>query len=163
MEEKQICFIPIGIIHSPFQDLAGMPIQPSTAEGVEGKIVLDPAYQAGLKDLEGFSHIYLLYYFHKSGNPELLVKPFLDDQKRGVFATRAPRRPNNIGLSIVKLINIQGNELQIANVDILDGTPLLDIKPYVPYFDEPEVNRVGWLEKYKGEIEGKLSDDRFAA
>ncbi len=138
-----------------------MPIQPSAAEGVEGKVILDPALQQGLQDLAGFSHLILLYYFHQAGDPELLVKPFLDDKKRGIFATRAPRRPNGIGFSIVKLLKIQQNILYITNVDILDGTPLLDIKPYIPYFDKPEADKVGWLEKNKGKIGGKLSDGRF--
>ncbi len=161
MEEIGITFRSIGIIHTPFRDLSGMPIQPSAAEGVEGKVILDPALQEGLQDLEGFSHIILLYYFHQAGNPKLLVKPYLDDEQRGLFATRAPRRPNGIGFSIVKLLEIQGNILTIVNVDILDGTPLLDIKPYIPYFDHPEADRVGWLEKSKGKVGGKLSDDRF--
>lgn len=161
MEEIEITFRSIGIIHTPFRDLSGMPIQPSAAEGVEGKVILDPALQEGLQDLEGFSHIILLYYFHQAGDPKLLVKPYLDDEKRGLFATRAPRRPNGIGFSIVKLLEIQGNILTVANVDILDGTPLLDIKPYIPYFDHPEADRVGWLEKSKGKVGGKLSDDRF--
>ena len=161
MEEKGITFRSIGIIHTPFQDLSGMPIQPSAAEGVEGKVILDPALQEGLQDLEGFSHLILLYYFHQAGDPELLVKPFLDDKQHGVFATRAPRRPNGIGLSIVKLLEIRQNILTVANVDILDGTPLLDIKPYIPYFDQPEADKVGWLEKNKGKVRGKLSDDRF--
>ncbi|MCD4803805.1 MAG: tRNA (N6-threonylcarbamoyladenosine(37)-N6)-methyltransferase TrmO [Anaerolineales bacterium] len=156
-----ITFRSIGIIHTPFRDLSGMPIQPSAAEGVEGKVILDPALQEGLKDLEGFSHIILLYYFHQAGDPKLLVKPYLDDEQRGLFATRAPRRPNGIGFSIVKLLEIQENILKVANVDILDGTPLLDIKPYIPYFDHPEADRVGWLEKSKGKVGGKLSDDRF--
>ncbi len=161
MEEMGITFRSIGIIHTPFRDLSGMPIQPSAAEGVEGKVILDPALQEGLKDLEGFSHIILLYYFHQAGDPKLLVKPYLDDEQRGLFATRAPRRPNGIGFSIVKLLEIQENILKVANVDILDGTPLLDIKPYIPYFDHPEADRVGWLEKSKGKVGGKLSDDRF--
>ena len=161
MEKKGITFRSIGIIHTPFQDLSGMPIQPSAAEGVEGKVILDPALQEGLRDLEGFSHLILLYYFHQAGDLELLVKPFLDDKKHGIFATRAPRRPNGIGFSIVKLLKIQGNILTVANVDVLDGTPLLDIKPYIPYFDRPEADRVGWLEKNKGKVGGKLSDDRF--
>lgn len=161
MEEKVITFRSIGIIQTPFKDLSGMPIQPSAAEGVAGKVTLDPALQQGLQDLEGFSHLILLYYFHQAGDPELLVKPFLDDKKRGIFATRAPRRPNGIGFSIVKLLKIQQNILYITNVDILDGTPLLDIKPYIPYFDKPEADKVGWLEKNKGKIGGKLSDDRF--
>ena len=161
MEEKRITFRSIGIIHTPFQDLSGMPIQPSAAEGVEGKVILDPALQEGLQDLEGFSHLILLYYFHQGGAPELLLKPFLEDKEHGVFATRAPRRPNGIGLSIVKLLKIKQNILTIANVDILDGTPLLDIKPYIPYFDQPEADRVGWLEKNNRRVGGKLSDDRF--
>jgi tRNA-Thr(GGU) m(6)t(6)A37 methyltransferase TsaA len=161
MEEIEITFRSIGIIHTPFRDLSGMPIQPSAAEGVEGKVILDPALQEGLQDLEGFSHIILLYYFHQAGDPKLLVKPYLDDEQRGLFATRAPRRPNGIGFSIVKLLEIQGNILTVANVDILDGTPLLDIKPYIPYFDHPEADRVGWLETSKGKVGGKLSDDRF--
>ena len=161
MEEMGITFRSIGIIHTPFRDLSGMPIQPSAAEGVEGKVILDPALQEGLKDLEGFSHIILLYYFHQAGDPKLLVKPYLDDEQRGLFATRTPRRPNGIGFSIVKLLEIQENILNVANVDILDGTPLLDIKPYIPYFDHPEADRVGWLEKSKGKVGGKLSDDRF--
>ncbi len=161
MEDIGITFRSIGIIHTPFQDLSGIPIQPSAAEGVEGKVILDPALQEGLQDLEGFSHIILLYYFHQAGAPELLVKPYLDDKQRGLFATRAPRRPNGIGFSIVKLLKIQGNILTVANVDILDGTPLLDIKPYIPYFDHPKADRVGWLEKYKGKVGGKLSDERF--
>ena len=138
-----------------------MPIQPSSAEGVEGKVTLDPALQEGLQDLEGFSHLILLYYFHQGGDPKLLLKPFLEDKEHGVFATRAPRRPNGIGLSIVKLLKIKQNILTIANVDILDGTPLLDIKPYIPYFDQPEADRVGWLEKNNRRVGGKLSDDRF--
>lgn len=161
MEEIEITFRSIGIIHTPFRDLSGMPIQPSAADGVEGKVILDPALQEGLQDLEGFSHIILLYYFHQAGDPKLLVKPYLDDEQRGLFATRAPRRPNGIGFSIVKLLEIQGNILTVANVDILDGTPLLDIKPYIPYFDHPEADRVGWLEKSKGKVGGKLSDSRF--
>jgi tRNA-Thr(GGU) m(6)t(6)A37 methyltransferase TsaA len=162
MAENQITFEPIGIIHSPFQDLAGMPIQPSAAEGLEGSVILEPQFIEGLKDLEGFSHLILLYHFHHAGPTELLVKPFLDDKKRGVFATRAPRRPNSIGLSVVRLLEIRQNVISIANVDILDGTPLLDIKPYVPYFDKPDTERVGWLEKHKGKIRGKQSDDRFS-
>ncbi|MCJ7716664.1 MAG: tRNA (N6-threonylcarbamoyladenosine(37)-N6)-methyltransferase TrmO [Anaerolineales bacterium] len=161
MEKKGILFTPIGIIETPFTDLSGMPIQPSAAEGVRGKVILNTALQEGLQDLEGFSHLILIYYFHQAGDPELLVKPFLDDNIHGVFATRAPRRPNGIGFSIVKLLEIQQNILYIANVDILNGTPLLDIKPYIPYFDNPDADRMGWVEKYAGEIGGKLSDDRF--
>ena len=161
MTEKPILFEPIGTIHSPFSDPAGVPIQPRAAEGVKGKVVLEPIFEEGLKDLEGFSHLILIYYFHKAGEGDLLVMPFLDDQKRGVFATRAPRRPNGIGISVVKLVGVQDNILKVENLDILDGTPLLDIKPYIPDFDHYDDVRVGWLEKRRDKIPGKKSDDRF--
>jgi len=161
MAKDEITFQPIGIIHSPHQKLAGMPIQPAAATGVKGTVVLDPSFQEGLKDLEGFSHVILVYYFHQAKSLNLLVKPFLDDVKHGVFATRAPRRPNGIGISVVKLVAIEGNILEVENLDILEGTPLLDIKPYVPDFDEQEEVRIGWLESSRGKINKKMSDDRF--
>ncbi len=161
MENENIFFRPIGEIHSPFKQLAGMPIQPSAAEGIQGYLTVDPDLASGLMDLEGFSHLILTYYFHQAKEAQLQVKPFLDDQQHGVFATRAPRRPNAIGISVVKLVRITGNTLEIENVDILDGTPLLDIKPYVPEFDSPGPVRIGWLEKSRGNIPGKRSDDRF--
>ena len=161
MAKDEITFQPIGIIHSPHQKLAGMPIQPAAATGVKGTVVLDPSFQEGLKDLEGFSHVILVYYFHQAKSLNLLVKPFLDDVKHGVFATRAPRRPNGIGISVVKLVAIEGNILEVENLDILEGTPLLDIKPYVPDFDEQEEVRIGWLESSRGKINRKMSDDRF--
>jgi tRNA-Thr(GGU) m(6)t(6)A37 methyltransferase TsaA len=131
----RISFRPIGIIHSPFTNPAGMPIQPTGAEGVPGRVVIDPACRDGLKDLDGFSHIHLLYAFHLADGFTLHVKPFLDNRLRGVFSTRAPRRPNAIGLSVVRLVRIEENILHIEDVDVIDGTPLLDIKPYVPAFD----------------------------
>ena len=161
MKKQEVIFKPIGIIKTPFQDLSGMPIQPVAAEGVEGTVILDPVYIEGLQDLEGFSHLILLYHFHQAGQAQLLVKPFLDEEKHGVFATRAPRRPNGIGLSIVRLLMIKENIIQIQNVDMLNDTPLLDIKPYIPDFDHPEVERIGWLEKSRDKIRGKVSDDRF--
>ncbi len=161
MDDKPIIFNSIGIIETPFTDLADMPIQPSAAEGIKGKVILNPVLKGGLQDLEGFSHLILLYHFHQAGDSNLLVKPFLDEKIHGVFATRAPRRPNAIGLSIVRLLEIQQNILSITNVDILNGTPLLDIKPYVPYFDKPEADRMGWLENFQEKIGRKYSDDRF--
>ena len=161
MAKDEITFQPIGIIRSPHQELAGMPIQPAAAAGVKGTVVLDLSFQEGLKDLEEFSHVILVYYFHQAKSPDLLVKPFLDDVKHGVFATRAPRRPNGIGISVVKLMAIEGNILEVENLDILDGTPLLDIKPYVPDFDEQEEVRIGWLESSRGKINKKMADDRF--
>ena len=157
----KICYQPIGVIHSPFQEISGMPIQPSSALGVRGRIALNPKYQPGLMDLDGFSHLILLYHFHQVQGEAMTVTPFLDTEARGLFATRAPKRPNPIGLSIVKLLEIEDSTLRIENVDILDGTPLLDIKPYVPYFDRPEVERAGWLEKQKDQVPDKESDDRF--
>jgi tRNA (adenine37-N6)-methyltransferase len=150
---------PIGVIRSPFTDLSGMPIQPSQAIGVPGRIELVSELQGGLKDLEGFSHLILLYHFHKSSGYKLEVVPFLDTVARGVFSTRAPKRPNPIGLSIVRLITIEEATLSIEDVDVLDGTPLLDIKPYVPAFDHRPGARSGWLETTAQH--NVRSDDRF--
>lgn len=160
---NEVRYQPIGIIHSPFEDVSGMPIQPSGASGVDGWIQIHSPYVDGLKDLEGFSHIILLYHFHRVGGAELLVVPFLDTEHRGVFATRAPTRPNPIGLSIVRLKRMEGDRLEISNVDVLDGTPLLDVKPYVPGFDQVEDVRTGWLPSSRGEIRTKRSDDRFGS
>lgn len=159
--KMKISYRTIGVVQSPFKDLEGMPIQPSGAAKIRGTVEIRPEYEEGLKDLEEFSHLILLYHFHKARKTELVVTPFMDTEPHGVFATRAPRRPNPIGLSVVKLLRREGNTLHIENVDILDGTPLLDIKPYVPEFDHPQEVRVGWLEKAKGEVKGKRSDDRF--
>ncbi|MGA8238942.1 MAG: tRNA (N6-threonylcarbamoyladenosine(37)-N6)-methyltransferase TrmO [Desulfobacterales bacterium] len=153
---------PIGLIHSPFEKPAGMPIQPTGANGICGSVEVFPEFAPGLKDLDGFSHIFLLYHFHRSGAPELVVEPFLDSQPRGVFATRAPKRPNPIGISVVVLTKIVANILHIENVDILDGTPLLDIKPYVPAFDHHAVERFGWLERTSQQVQQAVSDKRFA-
>ncbi len=151
----------IGTIHSPYKVIKGMPIQPSGAMGNSGHIKILPEFIEGLDDLSGFSHIILLYNFHKSEGYSLKTKPFLDIQKRGVFSTRAPKRPNSIGLSIVKVVKVIDDIISIENVDILDGTPLIDIKPYVPEFDQHPADRVGWLEKAKGEVLSKRSDGRF--
>jgi tRNA (adenine37-N6)-methyltransferase len=134
---------PIGIIHSPFTDKSQTPIQASRSQA-KGAVEIYPEFTEGLQDLEGFSHIHLLYVFHESSGYSLLVKPFLDDQLHGLFATRYPYRPNPIGLSVVRLIAIQGNNLEVEGVDMLDGTPLLDIKPYVPDFDIRTDTRDGW-------------------
>lgn len=152
---------PIGIIHSPFTELSGMPIQPAGAVGVEGTVEVFPEFIDGLKDLEGFSHVMMLYHFHRSKGFNLHVVPFMDSVPRGVFATRAPKRPNPIGLSVLKLQKIQGNILYVENVDIVDGTPLLDIKPYVPEFDQQTETRVGWLEEARKEVSTRKSDQRF--
>jgi len=156
-----LLFRPIGIIHTPFKELQNMPIQPSGAAGIRGTVDLYPEFAEGLKDLDGFSHLILLYRFHESRGYRLTVTPFLDSEPRGLFATRAPKRPNPIGLSIVKLIRIRECSLDVENVDILDGTPLLDIKPYVPEFDHQQDCRTGWLEKARGRVKEKRSDERF--
>jgi tRNA-Thr(GGU) m(6)t(6)A37 methyltransferase TsaA len=154
---------PIGVIHTPFSQREDMPIQPPGAAGVESTIELFDGYRAGLQDLDGFSHIILLYAFHRSQGFSLLVEPFMDTQQRGVFATRAPRRPNPIGLSVVQLIRVEVEVgvLHIQNADILDGTPLLDIKPYVPDFDAQMEARTGWLEEARKTVSNRKSDRRF--
>lgn len=156
-----IQFEPIGIIHSPFKELEGMPIQPKGAAGAKGTVEVFEPFKAGLDDLDGFSHVYLLYHFHLSRGFKLHVVPFMDDVPRGLFSTRAPKRPNPIGISIVAIDSVQDNMLHIRNVDVLDGTPLLDIKPYAPEFDAQENVRTGWLEKDGRSVSVKRSDDRF--
>jgi len=159
----KVIYEPIGTIHSPFKNLEGMPIQPIGAKDVKGEISLKEEFKEGLKDLEGFSHIILIYHLHLSKGYQLHVKPFLDDTERGVFATRAPKRPNPIGTSVVRLENIEGSKIYISNVDIVDGTPLLDIKPYIPNFDKRKGEKVciGWFEDKHEEANDKKSDDRF--
>ena len=152
---------PIGIIYSPFKEPKGTPIQPTAAKGINGKVEVFPEYADGLLDIDGFSYIILLYHCNLATGFSLKVKPFLDDKLHGVFATRAPRRPNSIGLSIVRLIRIEENIIHIQDVDIIDGTPLLDIKPYVPNFDVREAERIGWLEKSVHTHEKSKDDGRF--
>ena len=156
-----IQYRPIGIIHTPYKRPAGTPIQPPTSKGVESDVEVFENYTEGLTDLEGFSHIYLIYHFHLSRKFSLKVKPFLDDESHGLFATRAPSRPNAIGLSIVELIGTQKNILRVKNIDVLDGTPLLDIKPYVPGFDIRKVHRIGWMEKKIKNLDKTQDDGRF--
>lgn len=157
----KIEYTPIGTIHTPFLKLEGMPIQPAGGAGIKGTIDVFEEFQPGLRDLDGFSHIILLYHFHRSHSFNLEVVPFLDSEPRGLFATRAPKRPNAIGLSIVQLDKVENGVLHIQNVDILDGTPLLDIKPYVPEFDAQVNVRTGWLEKARETASSRKSDNRF--
>ena len=154
-------FDQIGIIHSPFKEPTGTPIQPSAARDVEGSIELFEPYAAGLKDLNGFSHILLVYFFHLVRQTSLEVIPFMDDQPHGIFATRAPGRPNPIGISTVRLVQIQDRLLTIKDVDMVDGTPLLDIKPYIPGFDIRDDIRIGWLQKNISKLPGSRDDGRF--
>lgn len=145
---KEIKFKPIGIIHTPYKEPKGMPIQGRFKQGITGQVEIFPEYQQGLKDIEGFSHLILIYYFNRTKEEKLIEKPFLEDDVHGIFAIRSPMRPNHIGFSIVKLGKVEKNIIAFSEVDILDGTPLLDIKPYVSYFDLRENVKNGWLEKH---------------
>lgn len=156
-----IAYRSIGILHSPFTDIAGMPVQPVGALGVEGHVTVHPDFAGGLLDLEGFSHVFLVYHLHRVAGYELVVRPFLDNADHGIFATRSPKRPNPIGLSVLELAGIDGMTVRLRNVDILDGTPVLDIKPYVPHFDVWQAGRVGWFDKRAQKAETYRSDDRF--
>ncbi|RKX27609.1 MAG: tRNA (N6-threonylcarbamoyladenosine(37)-N6)-methyltransferase TrmO [Candidatus Zixiibacteriota bacterium] len=158
---KKIELNPIGVIHTPFKEPKGVPIQPKSSSGTRGTIELFPEYIAGLTDLDGFSHIILLYFMHLTKGFKLTVTPFLDDKPRGLFATRAPHRPCSIGLSIVRLDRIEENVLWISNVDMVEGTPLLDIKPYVPPFEDITDIRIGWLEGKAQKAKGHRADERF--
>jgi len=144
MNDEKFVFQPIGFIHSPHKELTKIPIQAVFCEGIEGTVVLNARYIDGLKDLKGFSHIYLFYYFNKSQKTCLRVKPYLADEEHGIFATRAPHRPNKLGMSLVRLVRIEDNILYVSDIDILDGTPLLDIKPYIRRFDSRETVKSGW-------------------
>ncbi|HOY09352.1 MAG TPA: tRNA (N6-threonylcarbamoyladenosine(37)-N6)-methyltransferase TrmO [Candidatus Omnitrophota bacterium] len=139
---------PIGIIHTPYQEPKGMPIQGKFKRGVTGTARIFPEYKAGLKDIEGFSHLILIYHFNRSKEERVAGKPFLEDTEHGIFAMRSPHRPNHIGFSIVKLQSVKGNVITFSEVDILDGTPLLDIKPYVKHFDSRDKVKNGWVEKH---------------
>ena len=159
MENYQ--YQPIGIIYSKYKQKEGVPIQGVLSCDSKGWIEIFSEYKDGLKDLEGFSHIFLIYPFHLSKGYSLLTKPFLEDNKHGVFATRAPKRPNSIGLSIVKLDKIEDNKLYVNEVDIIDKTPLLDIKPYVSEFDFRNNSKIGWIKNKLGNKNKHYSDKRF--
>lgn len=146
--DKKITMIPIGIIHSPYEQVKNMPIQGKFKPGVKAWIELKEEYSAGLKDLSDFSHAIIIYYFHKSEKTEIEGKPFLEDNRHGIFAIRSPHRPNHIGLSVVKIEEIKDNKLYFSEVDVLDGTPVLDIKPYIKQFDIRDNTISGWLDKH---------------
>jgi tRNA-Thr(GGU) m(6)t(6)A37 methyltransferase TsaA len=161
LKSTKLSYNSIGIIHSPFKKIEGTPIQPSAAKEIKGTIELREELIEGLRDLDGFSHIILLYHFHLSKEYSLSVVPFLDDTSHGVIATRAPRRPNSIGMSVVKLVKIENNILFIENVDVIDGTPLLDIKPYVKDFENSKELRIGWLSEKTKKAKNIKADNRF--
>jgi tRNA (adenine37-N6)-methyltransferase len=152
---QSITYRPIGVIRSGHTEAAKTPIQPVFAQGCTGRVELFPEFAAGLDDVDGFSHIYLLYHFDRAGTAKLKVKPFLQDVERGIFSTRTPCRPNALGLSIVELVRREGNVLHLNNVDVLDGTPLIDIKPYVTRFDRINAQRNGWQEQVNDETARK--------
>jgi len=161
MISRPVIYWPIGVIHSEHTVAEKTPIQPVYAQGCKGQVRIFEEFSAGLSDLEGFSHIYLLYHFHQASPARLLVKPFLQDAEHGVFATRAPCRPNAIGLSIVKLMRREGNILHVEDVDILDGTPLLDIKPYTSKFDLRDVKKSGWQDEVDEATEQKRGNRNY--
>ena len=157
----KITYRPIGIIHSPFKEPKGTPIQPNAAKGIEGMVEVFPQYEEGLKDIEGFSHIILIFHFHLSKAYSLKVKPYMENKLHGLFATRAPARPNPIGLSVVRLTKVERNNLHIKDIDIVDGTPLLDIKPFIPEFSSEDIIKKGWLEKNIRKLPESKDDGRF--
>ncbi len=153
----------IGTIHTPFDTLEDMPIQPKGAGEVIGTIELDEQYMTGLADLDGFSHIYLIYEFHMAKKTALTVTPFMDTSPRGVFSTRSPLRPNHIGISIVKLVGVEKNIITVQGIDILNGSPLLDIKPYIAAFDAVQESRSGWMKGSEEDVARLRSDQRFVS
>jgi tRNA-Thr(GGU) m(6)t(6)A37 methyltransferase TsaA len=158
-EAAPLTVFPIGVIHTPFQHSEGTPIQSSAANGAQGVIELFPEFAPGLRDVAGFERLWLIYRLDRASAAQLIVHPYLDTQEHGIFATRSPARPNHLGVSSVRLLRVERNRLLIADVDMLDGTPLLDIKPYVPEFDCFEVTRKGW---YAGKsAHGMVADGRF--
>jgi tRNA (adenine37-N6)-methyltransferase len=159
---EKIGYTKIGIIRTPFKTPAGTPIQPTGAGGIEAKVEVFPEYSEGLADLEGFSHIILLYLFHLSKGFKLKVKPFLDVELRGLFATRAPARPNPVGISVVRLVSIDHAVIYIKDIDVVDQTPLLDIKPYIPEFDIRKVDGTGWIGEKAKKVKKTQDDGRFA-
>ena len=165
MPEKDGSLIlePIGLVRSPFAEREGAPIQGAFAPDAEGTIEIYEQYAEGLADLDGFSHIWLIYQFHLSTDYKLRVVPFMDDRERGLFSTRAPRRPNPIGLSLVRLLRVEGRILHVAGIDVVDGTPVLDIKPYSPEIDSRPDARCGWLDEVDPQTRRRRSraDKRF--
>jgi len=162
MAENRCSYEPIGMIRTPFESPDGMPIQPVGDGAVEGRVELEEAYTDGVSDLDGFSHCILLYHFHASDETtSLAVEPFLDDEPRGVFSTRAPQRPNPIGLSVVEIESITAETMTVNGIDVVDRTPLLDIKPFVPDFDAPADVETGWLTASRETIGSTQADERF--
>lgn len=159
MKKMKMELKPIGVIHTPFRRPQGTPIQSAFAKDVKGTVEVFDEYTSGMKDLDGFERIWLIYWFDRCVDYKLIVTPYMDTEQRGLFATRAPSRPNPIGISPVRLEKVESNKIYISDVDILDGTPLLDIKPYSPKFDCFDVAHGGWLKNVKNEKH--TADKRF--
>ena len=157
-----VIYHPIGVIHSPLKTPVGAPLQSASGKLLKGTVEVFPEYVPGLKDLAGFSHLILISHLHLSGRPSLTVRPYLDKMERGVFATRAPARPNPIGISVVRLRRIRGGTIFIQDLDLIDGTPILDIKPYVPQVDTRRTQKIGWLTRNISRLHKTKSDARFA-
>ena len=158
---ESVQYKPIGIIHTPFKEPKGTPIQPTAVPGVKGTVEVFSGYIEGLQDLDEFSHLYLIYHLHLVKKSVMRVRPFLDNKLHGIFATRGPSRPNPIGLSVVRMLRMDVNTLYIQDVDMIDGTPLLDIKPFVPEFDHREAVKTGWLASAVQNQVGRRDDGRF--
>jgi tRNA (adenine37-N6)-methyltransferase len=158
---SEIIYKPIGLIHSPYKGLRNLPVQPSGAVGIKGFIEIFPEYESGLADLDGFSHVVVIYHMHLVKSFSLKVIPFIDNEERGIFATRAPVRPNPIGLTVVKLIGIRKNILEIENIDIVDLTPVIDIKPYFNLVEKDQPVRIGWMTGKTDRLKTKKTDTRF--
>ncbi len=156
----EIKFKPIGILHTPFKETTGIPRQAAGAKDVKGELEVFPEYSPGLKDLQDFSHIVIVFNFHKVIAPSLKAHPPWDDKSHGVFATRSPYRPNPIGVSVVKLESVKDNILHITGIDMADGTPVLDIKPYIPDLNPEGKIRLGWLENKVNGMNKSRSGDR---
>jgi len=157
---RKICFQPIGMIHSPYRRPEDAPRRPRSFPAAKATVTVFPRYRAGLRDLRGFSHVLLVYCLHLSQGYELVCRPFLGRRRRGVFATRSPRRPNPIGISVVRLLKVRKDGLDVSHVDMVDGSPLLDIKPYVPETGPRERVKLGWLEMELRKLEAARDDDR---
>ena len=158
---EPVCYHPVGVVRSQFTKLEGMPLQSVAAPEARGTVEVDPQFAPGLKDLDGFSHLYLVTHLHRGAPGGLEVVPLLDDTVRGIFATRSPRHPNPIGISVVRLLTVAGAVLEIAGLDLVDGTPVLDVKPYVPEFDSVSAERTGWLTDAAQRVHRVKADGRF--
>jgi len=159
MKIRQITVQPIGILRTPFLEASGTPIQTAYGKDIEAQVVVDEAYEAALDDIDGFERLWLIYWMDRVGQYKPRVVPYRDTREHGLFATRSPSRPNPIGISIVRLIRREGAILHVADIDVLDGTPLLDIKPYVPEFDAHPVSKAGWFDAPG--VDRRKADARF--